>query len=351
MHAAPQGVPTGSRRGFRQAAQPWNGGDVTPWLGVAAASLATGLILQPILIPWLRRRGVMDVPNHRSSHAVVTPRGGGIAVLVALGVGLAVAQITWQCWLVYLGAVALGLLGLLDDFGGVDARLRLVALLAVGAIGGAVLDSPAPVLLAIPIMAFWTAAYVNAFNFMDGINGISALSGMVAGLSYVAMGVQYSSSALAALGAALFGACLSFLPFNLPRARVFLGDVGSYGLGFSIAGSAWLAWAAGVPPLLALAPTLVYVADTGWTLVRRARAGAPLMEAHREHAYQRLVAGGLSHAHVSLGVAATSVGVVLAAWAGMRFGILGVALSVTAIAAILAVYLWAPNRRAVAVAQ
>jgi UDP-N-acetylmuramyl pentapeptide phosphotransferase/UDP-N-acetylglucosamine-1-phosphate transferase len=179
---------------------------------------------------------------------------------------------------------------------------------------------------------------------MDGINGISALSGAVAGAAYTAMGVAYDSSSLVGLGAGLLGACLSFLPFNLLTAKVFLGDVGSYGVGFAIAACSWLAWTAGAPLLLALSPTLIYLADTGATLLRRARAGAPLLEAHREHAYQRLVLGGRSHPRVALFVAAASAGVVMLAWLGTLLGFVGAALAAVGAAAVAGGYLTAAPR-------
>lgn len=314
------------------------------WVASALAALLTGVALQPLLIPWLRRMGVMDVPNHRSSHVEATPRGGGIAVLAALGVGLVVAQVGAPAWITFAGCLALAAIGLVDDFGEVDAKVRLAALLLVGAGAGGLLESPLPLVLAIPFMAAWTAAYVNAFNFMDGINGISALSGIVAGGAFMAMGSGYDSPELAGLGAALLGACLSFLPFNLPRAKVFLGDVGSYGVGFVIAAGVWLAWGAGAPLLLAASPTVVYLADTGWTLLRRAHSGAPLMQAHREHAYQRLVAGGRSHTAVSLMVAGASGAIVLLAWAGAERGVGGGIIATLASAVVVGGYLGAASR-------
>ncbi len=312
-------------------------------LGVAAASLVVGLLLQPLLIPRLRRLGVMDVPNHRSSHVVSTPRSGGLAVVVALGAGLLMAPWSPQVLIAYAGCVLLGALGLVDDFRGLDARVRLALLLIVGGLAGAVLDSPVPILLAVPAMALWTATYVNAFNFMDGINGISALTGAVVGASYWVMGWEFVDPSLAVLGAALCGASLAFLPYNAPRARVFLGDVGSYAMGFAVAALAWMAWDAGAPAWLAAAPTLVYLTDTGATLFRRWRRGAPLMEAHREHAYQRLVVSGRSHVQVASAVAVLQLGVVFMAWSAWASGLR--LLAVVALPAMLAGYLAIAQRQ------
>lgn len=308
-------------------------------------SLTVGLIVQPLLIPWLRSRGVLDIPNERSSHATVTPRGGGIAVVAALATGLLLGrQGGWDVAVILLIAVILGAVGLIDDFRGLSAKARLAILLLVGAAAGLLLGSSHSLLLAVPVMVAWTAAYVNAFNFMDGINGISGLSGLVAGVAYLFMGYSFESPGLVALGAALAGACLSFLPFNLPRARVFLGDVGSYSVGFVIAACAWIAWAADAPPVLAIAPTSVYLVDTGVTLLRRAREGEPLMEAHRSHTYQRLVTSGWSHAVVATCVALITSLVTATIWLNYDWGQTMVGVFIAA--GILAIYafllpLWA----------
>lgn len=308
-------------------------------------SLTVGLLLQPLLIRWLRQRGVVDVPNERSSHITATPRGGGIAVVVALAAGLIVGQQGGpDVAVVLLMSVALGAVGLVDDFRGLSAKLRLVILLGVGATTGWLLSPSISALLAVSVMAVWTAAYVNAFNFMDGINGISGLSGLVAGIAYLFMGYSFGSPSLVAVGAALAGACLSFLPFNMPRARVFLGDVGSYALGFVIAACSWIAWASGVPLLLALAPTSVYLVDTGTTLVRRARQREALMEAHRSHTYQQLVTSGLSHSAVAICVAMVAALVTLTIWLSYDWGqtLMGVLIG----SGMLAVYAYLLPRRA-----
>ena len=314
------------------------------WLAVVLVSLAVGLALQPILIHWLRQRELMDVPNQRSSHTEPTPRGGGLALMIAFGAGLLVAQVGAEGWLLFAGCLVLSAIGLTDDFVGVDAKVRLLSLLLVGAVAGPLLAPQLPLVFAVLAMALWTAAYVNAFNFMDGINGISALSAGVAGAAYIGMGRSFDSASLVVLGAAILGAALSFLPFNLFKARVFLGDVGSYGLGFAIAGCAWIAWTAGTPLLLALSPTLVYLADTGATLLRRTRAHAPLLEAHREHTYQRLASAGRSHTQVAVLVGVSSSGVVFLAWMGTRDGQLGPLAALVGISAVIGTYLAAGSR-------
>lgn len=264
-------------------------------------ALVSALPLSGLLVPVLRRANVYDAPNDRSLHATPTPRGGGIAVLLALVLATVVADdgSLGRAAVPVAAAIVLGAVGLLDDVRSLSPVLRLaaqgiVALTASAAVARLVGDAGlwAPGFVAAGAIA--TAAYVNAFNFMDGVNGISALNAAVCGGWLVWLGHGYDVTALALVGAALAGATLGFLPWNA-SSRLFLGDVGSYGVGALIATASLLGWGAGVPGPLVVAPTLLYLADTGWVLLKRAWAGQPLTQAHRGHVYQRLVGVGWPH--------------------------------------------------------
>ncbi|MEQ7127280.1 hypothetical protein ABN034_22405 [Actinopolymorpha sp. B11F2] len=278
----------------------------------AAIVLASGLAcisLQGVLLPVLRRY-VVDVPNGRSSHRSPTARGGGIAVVGGVWLGVIAGwlvglPIPWAVVAVALGLSAL--LGLADDIRSVGALTRLAIQLALGlALALWVFRSGAPELTGLELgplillAALWLAGFTNAYNFMDGINGISAFTAVVAGTWYVYVGWEWQVEQLGVLGLAVAGAGAGFLPWNLPRARVFLGDVGAYAIGMSLAGLALWAAVAGVPLWSAAAPLLVYVVDTGWTLTRRIATGRPWRQAHRDHVYQRLVDGGWSHTQSSM---------------------------------------------------
>lgn len=265
-------------------------------------------VLTGLLIPALRRPPFLDVPNDRSSHAHPIPRSGGLAVMAAIAIAVAVTARSSE-WGVTVPALALGLVGLADDLRSLPPSVRLIAQATVGVGTCVVIMATArvePSALGFVVLgSLGVVAYVNAFNFMDGVNGISALTSVVAGGWFVWVGHVHDIDSLVATGAALAGAMVGFLPWNL-RSRVFLGDVGSYGIGALIAGMAVLAWSRGVPGLWATAPLLIYLADTGWTLIRRARIGANLTQAHRDHVYQRLVRSGWSHAAAALWTAITT---------------------------------------------
>jgi UDP-GlcNAc:undecaprenyl-phosphate GlcNAc-1-phosphate transferase len=164
----------------------------------------------------------------------------------------------------------------------------------------------------------WLTGYVNVFNFMDGSNGLAGLNAAVAGAWFAGIGTIEDIDALAVGGALLLGASLGFLPWNFPRARVFLGDVGSYSIGFTIAWLALIGVLVSGQVLWCVAPTVLVLLDTSLTLLRRARRGESLTAAHREHVYQRLttVPGSPVPAVVAtaatLGLVATAV--LPAAW-------------------------------------
>jgi UDP-N-acetylmuramyl pentapeptide phosphotransferase/UDP-N-acetylglucosamine-1-phosphate transferase len=278
-----------------------------PWLALLVAMLASGLLSWPV-IALLKRRQVMDVPNIRSSHQGAIPRGAGIAVLLGTYAGAVVGDVASLTIGILVATTAAGLIGLLDDLRDLGPGLRLLLTLALsGALAWWVLLGPVEstsfrVLLA-TIVAVWLTGYVNAFNFMDGINGISAVCAVVAGGWYWLLGTWHDIPTLSA-GALVVGASLGFMPWNVPRARAFLGDVGSYTLGMFIACLAVVSVSEGVAPVLALAPLAVYLADTSWTLLRRLLRGEPPLRAHREHVYQRLCDVGWSHGQVVAFVAA-----------------------------------------------
>lgn len=301
-----------------------------------------GLGTQPLVIAALNRRQLFDRPNERSSHTEPIPRGGGIAVL--LGILVTLLAVVGPPWAVIAGIFGMALLGLLDDLTGVPALLRLIVQLALGLTTGVALTLEFGVLALAPALAVagWLVFYVNAFNFMDGVNGISALQAIAAGLVLAASGVVIDAHAVSGTALAVVGAGLGFLPFNLVRARVFLGDVGSYGLGAAIALTVVLAIQAGVPIWVAGATVAIYAIDVLRTVALRVWARQPLLVAHRWHIYQRLIAAGWSHLAVAATVGAASLGIgccALLAWqteAGVVDVLAGVAAAILALGYLLA---------------
>ncbi|MEX2081596.1 MAG: glycosyltransferase family 4 protein [Dehalococcoidia bacterium] len=266
-----------------------------------------------------RQTGMIDRPNRRSLHAEGIPRGGGLAVLTATVIGLiagGVGGLEPDEWALLLGVLALALTGLADDRFGLRPAVRIVIQLAaacglVSATGGIPnLPLPPPLdlplgPLADPVAVLWLVAVTNFYNFLDGIDGLASAQAVITGVG--AAWLAWDPFA-ARTGAALAGGSSGFLAFNWAPARIFLGDVGSLTMGYALAAIPFLA------PLESRSAVLfwtamslwLFLADATWTVARRFGRGERWFEAHREHLYQRLVAGGMSHARVSGGLAVAS---------------------------------------------
>jgi len=273
-----------------------------------------------VLVGVLTRRAVLDRPNERSSHAVPVPRGGGIAVVAALAVA-------WLClalvdapadllpWLVPLAAAsALAAVSFADDLRGLGAGLRLaVQALAVAAglwalDGRGALAAVAPAWIDLPLTALGWVWFLNLYNFMDGIDGITGTETVSIGVGLAALAFAgLAPPAIAGPALVLAAAAAGFLVWNWHPARIFLGDVGSVPLGYLL--GLLLVILAGSGPVglaAALLLPLVYLVDATVTLARRVLRGESPARAHREHVYQRAVIAGASHASVSLRIAAAN---------------------------------------------
>ena len=296
------------------------------------------------VISFLSKRAVMDVPNERSSHFSPVPRGGGLMVIVPvllLWLVLAAAGVApiETFWIVLL-TVLLAALSWMDDRKGLSVLIRLgVQVVAVG-IAVTVISPTYLVfqgLVSWPIDRFLSALlwiwFVNLFNFMDGIDGISGVETMTIGGGLFAVTLLAGAGLGAgALGLLVAGAALGFLRWNWPPAKVFLGDVGSVPLGFLL-GWLLLELAAGGLWSAALILPLYYLADASITLGRRAINGERVWQAHRSHFYQRAAAAVGNHKPVTVSVALTNVGLFAAALLSVAFPLtaLGAAAGITTI--------------------
>lgn len=295
---------------------------------------------------WMRELGVIDIPNHRSSHSKPVVRGGGIGPAISITVSLIFCVLVFPAYWAQLGVllfvvVASASLGWAEDRWGVPVRYRLGAQALIGAITTVAFITLFSAHWAwLPVLIFFFASYVNVANFMDGINGISALHGGAIGLVYLFIGLIYNLPWLALVSVVMAAAFLGFLPANA-SGKVFLGDVGSYLLGGLIAGLAIGAFSAGVPGLVVLSPLVIYLADTGFTLVKRIMQGETWSEAHRDHVFQQLAPRFLTHLSASVAICLASIlsgGLVLALYS--KFPLLWI---VGVLGFIAAAYLLSPK--------
>lgn len=302
--------------------------------GLCVSALVSAA-LTAVLVPLLRRAQIVDIPVDRSLHEVPVPRGGGIAVSLAVVLSVLVAPSLASSMGELAGSgrrldvIALGLLtilafavlGAFEDLYSMSpiARFQLQLMLGLLMGLGLCLETGAPLWLALGI-AVCTAALVNVTNFMDGANGLASGHGVVTALWFVVVSLTALVPGLGFLMVSVAGACLGFLPFNVHRARVFLGDSGSYALGGAWSFAASISLLEGVAFDAALAPLLVLVADTGYTLWMRIRAGQRWYQPHKLHVYQRLVTAGWPHWATALLVSGVAVACAAYTWVDLRSG-------------------------------
>ncbi|MBH90078.1 MAG: glycosyl transferase [Magnetovibrio sp.] len=273
------------------------------------------------LLPFLRSRAILDHPNERSSHKTPTPKGGGLSLMAVVLLAWIMTGLYLECnalltWGLPCAALLLAGLSWVDDLRNLPPIFRFTA--QVIAVSTVLLLRPTPdsffqnllppaldTLLA-GIIWVW---FINLFNFMDGIDGITSVETIVIGVGVFLI----SDGPTAFLGGILAAAATGFLKWNWNPAKVFLGDVGSIPLGFLLG---WLLlnlagngnWAAAI-----ILPAY-YLTDATITLIGRAIKGEKLWQAHRQHFYQKAVQRGLSHEYVATMVAFLGAVLIMLAW-------------------------------------
>lgn len=312
---------------------------------VAFAGTACGM-------PWWRRvvtrLGMVDDPGHRKIHVEPTPLAGGVSVLtgwlLAMGAGIVAVRTFWwdaatqaalwhgverragQLAVLVGGAVAMTVLGALDDRHELRPGVKFLGqCLVAGAVALAgmriTLFVPDPIFSHV-VTVLWILTLVNAFNFLDNMNGLCAGLGLIASWYFAVNAARQGQYLVAACAFAVCGALAGFLPWNFPRARVFLGDSGSHLVGY------WVAVLAILPhfysdlhprgyavlsPLWVVAVPLV---DLVQVVIRRWLRGRPIYVGDTEHVSHLLVRAGLSpvRAVLCLWLAAAVSGAVALVW-------------------------------------
>ena len=268
---------------------------------------------------WVTKKSILDIPSERSSHTIPTPRGGGVAIVVLTILAVTVFSILnggWKESLIFLtGGSVLAYLGWRDDVKSLPAKVRILiqGLVAIGTmIGLGYFDAlPFPFIGEIHLGIFgilltfiWIVGLTNAYNFMDGVDGIAGGVALAGGLGWMILifaGAGSMNGLAFWLALAIAASSLGFLGHNWSPAKIFMGDVGSVFLGYSFAVLPLLVENKPVQPLMiGILIMWVFIIDAGVTFIRRALRHEKLFSAHRSHLYQRLVIGGMKHATVSL---------------------------------------------------
>ncbi len=282
--------------------------DLMLWFALYAA---IGYVGTRLARRYALQRRLMDEPGERRSHTVATPRGGGISIVAAVCIAVLALIVRFPLQFVSLAAGLLGFLlvagvGWIDDHRPLSPWLRL----AVHAVAATVLASGLWLGGANTAVAgtagLLCMVLVNVWNFMDGIDGIAATQAAIVALAF---GFAAGNATAVLLALAMIAAICGFLPFNLPKARIFLGDVGSGALGYALAWLAALAMTT-LPErlwLLLLLPLSAFLLDAGLTLSSRIVRGERWWLPHVEHVYQRWARRTGSHSKVTVAYALWTV--------------------------------------------
>jgi UDP-N-acetylmuramyl pentapeptide phosphotransferase/UDP-N-acetylglucosamine-1-phosphate transferase len=283
-----------------------------------AASLFSSIFIFWLRV-WAEKKQLYDFPNERSSHRYPIPRGGGLAIVICtlLGVWLLypiinIALSTVSLLSFTLTALLIAVVSWIDDVRSLPNRIRFT-IHSLGAITIMIVFGYFNVLkipfvgefslgwLGMILTFVWVVGLTNAYNFMDGIDGIAGSQAVIAGAGWFVLAVIFSDQLIGVISLLIVFSSLGFLLHNWPPAKIFMGDVGSAFLGFTFA-SIPLIIDQVTPYIPILGGLMVwpFIFDSLYTFLRRLRKGEDIFAAHRSHLYQRLVIAGMPHNRVTL---------------------------------------------------
>lgn len=282
---------------------------------IAGLAVLVSWFVVTLLYDWASQH-LLDIPNERSSHVRPTPKGGGLSIvltslLLLIGGALFLVPdgLSMPILIYIIAGAMIAAVGWIDDRRDLDPQLRL--LLQIAAALGVILAARGgiqavhlplagviilPTVVALLLNLTWIVGLVNAYNFMDGIDGLAGIQAVVASGTWFFL--LYEVPILQLLALLICFSSAGFLILNWPPAKIFMGDVGSTFLGLTLGTLPLLAYAAiGNPDVFVTGVLLVapFVFDAALTIIRRLLNKEPILKPHRSHLYQRLVKAGYSH--------------------------------------------------------
>jgi Fuc2NAc and GlcNAc transferase len=304
-------------------------------ISILLATFCASLLGSGMVRRYALRAKLLDIPNSRSSHAAPTPRGGGLAIalssLAASSVLACLDLVDTKTILALVAGGAIALVGFLDDRRRLSAKLRFIVHMSAAIVAVAVLDGvPVDFFGSLGLNNYWVGAGLavvvfawatNLFNFMDGIDCLAGSEAIFISAGGAILNSLYGGdSGITVAWLCMAAATLGFLPWNWPPARLFMGDVGSGFLGFTLTVLAMTtSRRVGIPIEVWAILGGVFLVDASITLIRRMVRGDNWFEAHRMHAYQHLALKWRGHLPVTLGVGAVNL-VWLLPWAFFAAG-------------------------------
>ncbi len=293
---------------------------ITSAILFAAAFVSSALGVK-VFTAWSLRKEFFDVPNDRSSHTTPTPRGGGLVIVLVCLLGyLAIGFVVGLplSWGYIAGAVLVAAISWLDDLYSLPFWSRLaVHVLAAGVLIWDVgfwseiflplfsADITLGSTIGLLFTAGWVVWLLNAYNFMDGIDGIAATQAVISSVAWAILALILDIPSAFFFAGIVAASSTGFLIHNWQPAKIFMGDVGSAFLGFTLAAMPLIARSEirmelPLLPIVSVLFVWFFVFDTVFTLTRRLFARRRVWEAHREHIYQKLIIQGVQHSTVTL---------------------------------------------------
>lgn len=277
---------------------------------VIAAGVA--LLITPGVILLAAKTGAMDAPDARKVHKKPIPRIGGIGIYAAFMVAMlsvlsfvdVTAEVKTEIIGLMVGGSLIVLVGVIDDYKNLPAKVKLVGQIIAAAVLVIVFDVRIDFItdpfgdyiytewLAVPLTIFWIVGLTNTVNLIDGLDGLAAGVATIAAVTIMMVALQQSIMLVAVLTAALAGAAFGFLYYNFNPARIFMGDSGSMFLGFMLAGISVIGAVKSAATIALIVPILALglpILDTTFAIVRRYRGGVPIFKPDKGHLHHRLL--------------------------------------------------------------
>lgn len=275
-------------------------------------AIGAALVVTPGVILLAAKTGAMDAPDARKVHKKPIPRIGGIGIYIAFMAGMLVVmsmnvlteEVSHELIGLLFGGSLIVLLGIIDDYKNLPAKVKLVGQIIAATVLVVVFDVRIDFItdpfgdylflefMAIPATIFWIVGLTNTVNLIDGLDGLAAGVSAIACITIFLVALQQDIMLVAVLTAALGGAAMGFLYYNFNPARIFMGDSGSMFLGYMLAGISIIgavkcaATIALIVPILALGLPIL---DTAFAIVRRYRGGVPIFKPDKGHLHHRLL--------------------------------------------------------------